>query len=92
MKTLETVNGKKFWAVDAINRCEGCKLSGDDCENSSCIPHQRLDKRNVIFQPYDEKEEKKTFTRDEVINLLIKYGKDVYRKGVHHERWIEENL
>lgn len=73
MKTLETVNGQKVWAVDDAY-CQGCIFYNEMCDGIECTKNSRPDKRNVIFLPYEEKKEK-IFTLsqiNEVIYELIK--------------------
>lgn len=85
MKTLETVNGQKVWTVDSTEGCEGCMFRFDStgCSEATCSKFCRQDKRNVVFQPYEEVQEK-TFTLsqiNEVINGMM-IGRKSGLKGV----------
>lgn len=102
MKTLETIIGQKVWAVDTdeiYGGCDGCMF--EECgmpKHMNCASVFRTDKRDVIFLPYgEEKEEEKTFTREEVIALCRSahlYGEQGalnLHNGTFKE-WIEEHL
>lgn len=79
MKTLETINGQKVWAVDATGMCCDCMfLSRGNCmrysQDAECVDEWRTDGRNVIFRPYEEDKPEKTFTLsqiNEVVESLI---------------------
>lgn len=67
MKTLEEVNGQKVWAVDTDGICDGCMYK--ECgmpKHMNCASVFRTDKRNVIFQPYEEK----TFTLSQINEVI----------------------
>ncbi len=75
MKTIEIINGQKVWAVDTTGTCHECmfRFAITECNAGICTENDRPDKRNVIFQPYEEVQEK-TFTLsqiNEVIESLI---------------------
>lgn len=86
MKTLEFINGQKVWAVDETLFCEGCMFRAQEggCANSGdsdCIGALRTDNRDVIFQPYEEDKQEKTFTLsqiNEVIDKMIVKSKGSY--------------
>lgn len=69
MKTLETINGQKVWAVDATHGCDGCMFKDNPITNTcfQCCDDERPDKRNVIFQLY---EEEKTFTLSQINEVI----------------------
>lgn len=47
----EKIDGVIYYAIDAINGCEGCDFAKDKfCPRKNrCFGHLRADKRSVIF-------------------------------------------
>lgn len=72
MKTLETINGQKVWAVDATHACDGCMFKDNPITNT-CFQRcddERPDKRNVIFLPYEEELKEKIFTLSQINEVM----------------------
>lgn len=70
-KTLETINGRKVWAVDATEECSGCmfRFGSTGCSEAPCSEVRRQDKRNVVFQTYEENLQK-TFTLSQINEMI----------------------
>lgn len=71
MKTIEIVNGQKVWAVDTDGICDRCMF--EECgmpKHMNCASVFRADKRNVIFQPYEEEQQEKTFTLSQINEVI----------------------
>ena len=75
MKTLEEVNGQKVWAVD-FNKFTSCS---EECvfgsehfssNNPACNTCHNFNGRSVIFQPYEEEQQEKTFTLSQINDVI----------------------